>query len=177
MADFPIQHRPALGDKQALTRTGVTLRALPEGCVLHILGKISDGDMSAAIRAALGGEAHAVRFVAPGQWFVVDDRPLSRTEHLALSQKLEAYGDVVDQSHGRVRVEIAGEKVTAVLSKGTAADLALATFPVGHATTTLVGHIATHLTRTGADTFELLVLRGFAESLWDELEAMSAEFS
>ena len=41
---------------------------------------------------------------------------------------------------------------------------------------TLIGHIAVHLTRTGPDRFELMVLRGFAESLWHDLETMSAEF-
>ncbi len=176
MLDFPIQHRSALGDRQIPTRTGVTLRVLPEGCVLHILGKASDGDISAAISEALGSQAHVVRNVAPGQWFVVGDRPLSAADLSNVAAKLAPFGDVVDQSHGRVRIELGGEKATAVLAKGTAVDLSLTAFPVGHATTTLVGHVSAHLTRTGTDTFEILVLRSFAESLWDELETMSAGF-
>ena len=45
------------------------------------------------------------------------------------------------------------------------------------ATTTLIGHIAAHITRTGPDRFELMPLRGFAESLWHDLETMAAEFA
>lgn len=177
MRDFPLQYRSALGGRQIPRRRGVTPRVLPEGCVLHILGKASDGDISAAIRAALGSQAHAVRFVAPGQWFVVGDRPLSTADLSEVAATLAPFGDVVEQSHGRVRIEIVGENATAVLAKGTAVDLSLTAFPIGYATSTLVGHINAHLTRTGADAFEVLVLRSFAESLWEQLEAMSAEFS
>jgi len=83
---------------------------------------------------------------------------------------------VVDQSHGRVRIALSGPMATRVLAKGTAADLSLTAFPIHHATTTLIGHIAAHLTRIAEDRFELIVLRGFAESQWEDLDRMSAEF-
>ncbi len=84
--------------------------------------------------------------------------------------------DVVDTSHGRVRMALSGATVERVLAKGTAVDLALSAFPVGQSATTLVGHISVQLTRTGEQSFELMVLRGFAGSLWDDLIGMAREF-
>ncbi|SEH97891.1 sarcosine oxidase, gamma subunit family, heterotetrameric form [Rhizobium tibeticum] len=53
-----------------------------------------------------------------------------------------------------------------------AVDLALSECAVGRSTTTLIGHIAAHITRVDEDAFEIIVLRGFAESLWDDLARM-----
>jgi sarcosine oxidase subunit gamma len=65
---------------------------------------------------------------------------------------------------------------TTALSRGTAVDLDPTAFLVGHATMTLIGHISAHLTRLDADRFEITVLRGFAEALWDDLARMCAAF-
>lgn len=176
MTDFVLEHRAALGDKKSLSFMGVKLEVLPEGHVLHALAGSADGDLSGAIRTTLGGDPMAVRFVTPGQWFIVGDNALSHAEFTGISDRLKALVDIVDQGHGRVRISLSGEKATTVLAKGTAADLALSAFPVGHATTTLIGHIGAHITRTGDNAFELMVLRGFAESLWNELADMCAEF-
>lgn len=176
MSVFAIEHRTALGGKIPLISTGVTLRALPEGHVLHVLSANADDALSETIRAALGRKAFAVRVVSPGQCFVVGDEPMSTAALADIAQKLKLHADVIDQSQGRVRIGIEGAKATSVLAKGTAADLELSAFPVGHATTTLIGHIAAHITRVSEDGFELMVLRGFAESLWDELAELSAEY-
>lgn len=39
---------------------------------------------------------------------------------------------------------------------------------------TMVGHLSVQIVRTGDDSFELTVLRSFAESLWDDLVHMAA---
>ncbi|SEH97851.1 sarcosine oxidase, gamma subunit family, heterotetrameric form [Rhizobium tibeticum] len=36
--------------------------------------------------------------------------------------------------------------------------------------------IAAHITRVDEDVFEIIVLRGFAEILWDDLARMCAEY-
>ncbi|WP_425352758.1 sarcosine oxidase subunit gamma family protein [Agrobacterium bohemicum] len=122
-------------------------------------------------------QPNAVRAAGPGQWFIVGDHPKTQREIEALFTGLGAdiYG--VDQSAGRVRILVQGTMVERVLSKGTSVDLAPTSFPVGSATVTLMGHIATHMTRTSMFAFELMVLRGFAESLWDDLVAMCREFA
>ncbi|WP_342709875.1 sarcosine oxidase subunit gamma family protein [Bradyrhizobium sp. B124] len=176
MSAFAIEHRAALAGKTALISTGLTLKALPEGHVLHLFSASAAGDVSSTISAVLRCDALGKRSVSPGQWFVVGDVALSPKALADIAQKVEPHAEVVDQSHGRVRIAIAGAKAMSVLAKGTAVDLALNVFPVGHATTALIGHIAAHITRVSDDGFELMVLRGFAESLWDELVELSAEF-
>jgi len=176
MTEYRITLRPALAGKPAVIRNGVSIEALPEGALLHLLGNPSASAMPGPdADVALAGLS--LRPVSPGQWFAVGETALPRTTLAALETAVKAKADIVDQSHGRVRILVRGPMAVKVLAKGTAVDLALSAFPVGQTATTLIGHIAAHLTRTGDDAFELIVLRGFAESLWDDLARMSLEFS
>lgn len=182
MADFALLHRPALATAKsgsfgaAPSKGRITLTALPEGHVLHVLAARGSGDLQGLIPRIGDGTTHAVRPYGPGQWFVIGDKPLSAAEIFGKTPVLDGRASISDQGHGRVRIGISGASVEAVLAKGTAVDLALSNFPVGHSAMTLIGHISALITRTGAESFELLVLRGFAESLWDELIQMSLEF-
>jgi methylglutamate dehydrogenase subunit D len=171
MVDFQLVSRAALAGKSPFETTGISLKALPEGLVLHVLAK--PGGRRPSQFEQLSNAAHSVRDTAPGQWFIVADEPLPQSKlELFLEQlRPDAYG--VDQSHGRIRIAISGSSVERVLAKGTGVDLAISQFPVHHSATTLLGHIATHITRVGEDSFELIVLRSFAESLWDDLVRMS----
>lgn len=170
---FPLTHREVLADKPAVSSTAIHLQALPEGHVLQILGRNGAHELEERLTAFSHGAQNAVRSAYPGQWFVVGDKRLPDEEIAALSESLALDGSVVDQSHGRVRIMIEGAAVENVLAKGTAVDLALSSFPVGHSVATLIGHIGTHITRLGHNCFEIMVLRGFSESLWDELKIMS----
>lgn len=163
MAEAP---SAALAHRQALHGAGgdgVTLKALPEGHVVLLLTRA----------AAQVPDVSELRPAGPGQWFMVGDVPLTAKEFAALVSRLPDVA-VSDQSHGRVRIVVEGAMAPAMLAKGTAVDLeALA---VGACATTLVGTLGVHLTRTAATTYELMVLRSFAEALWDDLEAMAAEY-
>ncbi|WP_426239658.1 sarcosine oxidase subunit gamma family protein [Pararhizobium sp. DWP1-1-3] len=182
MADFALLHRPALADAKSgsfgapSTNGRIMLTALPEGHVLHVLSSRGSGDLTDLIPQIGDGTSHAMRPYGPGQWFVIGDAPLSAAEIFAKTPLLDGKASISDQGHGRVRIGISGMSVEAVLAKGTAVDLALPNFPVGHSAMTLIGHISALISRTGPESFELLVLRGFAESLWDELIQMSLEF-
>lgn len=175
MADFRIIHRPALSSTFASRKSAISLESLPEGCVVHILGKPDGEDLTGVLVDLTGSAGQSVRAAGPGQWFVVGDQPMTFAELQVLLARLAPHAYGVDQSHGRVRIGIRGPAVAQVLAKGTAVDTE--TLAVGQSAMTLVGHISVHLTRTEADAFELMVLRGFAESLWDDLERMSAEFA
>lgn len=164
LSDFPIVRRAALGDKGVETFGAVTLESLQDATVLHLLCKPGDA-------APNPPEGFDLRSAGPGQWFAVG---FAGVDH---SAAVDESSFVVDQSHGRVLIRISGSPVRKVLAKGTALDLHPHHFAIGAATTTLIGHIAVNLCRTGEDQFELMVLRGFAESLWHELEFMSAEFA
>ncbi|EJZ19357.1 sarcosine oxidase subunit gamma family protein, partial [Rhizobium sp. Pop5] len=92
----------------------------------------------------------------------------------ALATALAGKAFIMDQSHGRVRIRVSGRYSRALLARGTAVDLDAAVFPQGRSVMTMVGHISVQIARTGDDSFELTVLRSFAESLWDELRHMAA---
>lgn len=170
MSDFELVHRPVLADMAPLGHGRLRLTPLPEGLVLQLF--CPDGQ-AAQLAGAMSAGGLSLRANGPGQWFVVGEA-LPGPEALArLVAGLPQGCIATDQSHGRVRVAIEGEAVEAVLARGTGIDFAR--FGVGDAATTLVGHIATHLTRISVDRFELMTLRSFAESLWHDLERMGAE--
>ncbi len=150
-------------DARAALGGGVTMTALPEGHVLLLLARAG----------AAAPDLPGLRAAGPGQWFLVGDTPLGPDAPGALAAKLPDVA-ISDQSHGRVRIAVAGPKAVAMLAKGTAVDLER--MPIGRSVTTLVGPLGAHLTRTGETDFELMVSRSFADALWHELEAMAAEF-
>lgn len=161
-SDFPLVRRAALAPNTVARFGALTLESVP-AAIVQVLGK--PGDAAPTVPAGFD-----MRSAGPGQWFAVG----------AADQAIPALGAGVygvDQSHGRVLIRISGASVRSVLAKGTAIDLHPDQFAIGAAATTLIGHIAVNLCRTGEDVFELLVLRGFAESLWHELETMCAEFN
>lgn len=182
MADLAPLHRPALANAKSgsfgapSTGARITLAALPEGHVLQVLAGRGTGDLQDLIPRIGDGTPYAVRPYGPGQWFVVGDAALSAAEIFARTPLLDGRASISDQGHGRIRIGISGRAVETVLAKGTAVDLDRASFIVGQSAMTLIGHISALITRTGTESFELLVLRGFAESLWDELIQMSIEF-
>lgn len=176
MSEYRVTLRPALAAMPRVASDRIALEALAEGHVIHVLGKPGDAALATRLTPLSDGSPHAVRVAGPGQWFIVGDATKSHAELSALMETLKPDAFGVDQSQGRVRMLVRGSMVERVLAKGTAVDLSLAAFPVGHSATTLMGHIAAHVTRVGDDAFEIMVLRGFAESLWDDLVRMCAEY-
>lgn len=175
MADFQLIHRPAVGIAPAPVSDAFAMKALPEGTLIQVLGKPGGDDLTGLLTELSGGEPSVVRTAGPGQWFFVKDAPTAHADLHALLGRLAPHAFGVDQTHGRVRIELSGQAVAQVLAKGTAIDFE--GMAVGQSAMTLIGHISVHMTRCAPDRFELLVLRGFAESLWDELIHMGAEFT
>jgi methylglutamate dehydrogenase subunit D len=118
--------------------------------------------------AALRG-ARAM-WAGPGQYYV------KGAESAALKKKLGDAASIIDQSHGRVTLRIAGPKSRALLAKGTPVDLHTDEFPVSASAVTQMAHVGVHLTRTGKEEFELSVFRGFSESFWEWLTEQALEF-
>lgn len=175
MPEIALIPRPALPYPPRGDASVLLIEPLPEDHVLHVLAATGAEVAAERLAALSDGTPHAVRPLSPGQWLVVGEAPLDSG---ALKAKVEAIGAnlaVSDQSHGRVRLALAGPQARFLLAKGSAVDFSPAAFPVGHATPTLFNHVGIHVTRTGEDRFELLVLRSFAQSLWEELLALSAD--
>jgi len=128
---------------------------------------------AAQVKKALGSTA---LWAGPDQYYVVADQRGEAALYRELKQALGDSASVIDQSHGRVILRIAGPKARAVLAKGTPVDLYTDQFAMGQSAVTQMAHVGVHLTRTGEDAFELSVFRGFAESFWEWLTEQSEEF-
>jgi len=168
MPDFPTS-KPALAGKSALKGAQIALEAMPEGYLLQIMGPTTPDALKGSLSAA-GLSEGALRTAGYRQWFVAGDRPLPAATLGNLSRALPMGTFVSDQSHGRVRLRLSGSRAAERLTTGTAVDLHPAVFAQGQSAFTLFNHISVLLTRTGAEEFELVVLRSFAEALYEELQ-------
>lgn len=121
------------------------------------------------------GEFEA-RFSGPGEWLVLSDVHAPETLVAELAVRLGDFAHVVDQSHGRVVLTLSGPDAARILANGIAADLHAEAFPVGRAANVLCNHLAVGLARTGADSFDLVVTRSFAEALVEDLKRMARSF-
>lgn len=171
MSDLP-EKKPVLAGKAISQGPGIRLEALPEGHLLHVMGAATVEGLEAHLSAA-GIKDSGVRPAGYRQWFIAGNEALPHALVQDLSNALAGNAFVSDQSHGRVRIGVSGLRAAELLSKGTALDLHLAAFPQGRTAMTLFGHISVQVTRTGTGDFELTVLRSFAESLYEELEALA----
>ena len=116
------------------------------------------------------------RWAGFDQYFAVADEWREGALYRELKERLGSIATVSDQSHGRVIIRISGPNARQVLAKGTPVDLHRNEFPIGKSAVTQMAHVGVHLTRTGENTFELSVFRGFAESFWEWLAQQAEEF-
>jgi methylglutamate dehydrogenase subunit D len=147
---------------------GVALSILHPATLVSVITRKGKAKAVATVLQGLRGAK--VMQAGPNQYYVM------AIPAAALKEKLGAAASVIDQSHGRVVMRIAGPKARAVLAKGTPVDLHAKEFPVGTSAMTQMAHVSVHLTRTGPDEFTLSVFRGFSESFWEWLTVSAAEF-
>ena len=139
-----------------------------------VLAASGRGTEAAGILVA-NGEFEA-RFSGPGEWLVLSQVHAPETLAAELALRLGDFAHVIDQSHGRVLLTLAGPDVARILANGIAVDLHADAFPVGRAANVLCGHLAVNLARTGDASFDLIVMRSFAEALVDDLKRMARSF-
>jgi sarcosine oxidase subunit gamma len=161
----------------AETKPRLTLR-LPEApAILHVLASRSTRD---SVAGKLGKLAAAGRFVlraaGPDKWLVLApaaEAPRLMTE---LRKALAETASLLDQSDGRVLIELSGSEAREALAKGTGIDLDPDVFPVGRSAITAFGHVTVHLTRSAGDVYELIVMRSYEGTLWETLLEAAREF-
>lgn len=130
----------------------------------------------AAVRdALLSTDGIAVRDCGPGEWLVVSTTLASAVVENLLADLVG--GALIDQSDGRVLLQISGPSVRRILAKCTAVDVHAQAFSIGRSTNTLLCHVAVNLARVGTDTFEIVAPRSFCGSLYEELMEMGREFA
>jgi sarcosine oxidase subunit gamma len=116
------------------------------------------------------------QWAGPEQYFVVVQGLREGELARELKEELRGHASVIDQSHGRIVIRIAGPKARSVLAKGTPVDLHPEEFPVGKSALTQMAHVGVHLSRVGEDAYDLSLFRGFAESFWEWITEQGEEF-
>lgn len=146
---------------------GVTLTEVPDLC-LHQMAAWPDtladvGELVA--KQAESEQAHALR-IEPLKWWLVG---------CAAAELDPEQGTVLDLSHSRVRVRVAGECAADLLNRHLPLDLREGAFPVGSVASTVFHHVGITLWRSEAG-YELFLPRGFALSLWEMLQESAEQF-
>ena len=148
------------------------------------------GDFEAAVEAALGvrpplesgasarhGDTHLL-WLGPDEWFAVF--PDERREEIlsALRDALAPlHAAVVDVSHARTIIALAGPHARSVLQKGCHLDLHPSRFGAGNVAQSKFArcHVLLHQT-DDAPAYDLYVHRSFARYLWTWLEDAATEY-
>jgi len=155
--------------------SGLVLREIHAGSVVHVAAwPDTVPAVEAVIRDLLrldpappgrfsGDESACVATLSPGRYLVIarESTVTAKFEAAMLSSQ----GAAADLTHGRSILRLQGDCAGDVLAKGCAIDFEDSAFPAGRVAQTLLGHIDVTLLRRDAQTFEIMALRGFAESL------------
>lgn len=150
---------------------GVTFTVRHPMSIITVIARAGQG---AATAAALKG--HDAQWAGPDQYFVLAENRGEGALYRELKAKLSGLASVSDQSHGRVIIRLVGPRARAVLAKGTPVDLHPDAFPLGKSALTQMAHVGVHLTRVGADSYDVSVFRGFSESFWEWITEQAEEF-
>lgn len=140
--------------------------------LLEIIGTVTGLALSATPNAgAIGDEAKAFS-IGPGRYLVAGTDTLGAKLQAALPTDI---GTATDLSHGRTAIRIAGPRAEWVLAKLFALDFSPTAFPLGQGRATAHHDVFAQIQRTGADRFDIYVLRSFARAFWQELRAAAEE--
>ncbi len=177
---------------------GVALAERPHRGLVNLRLDPSDAGPVAAFEAAFGfalpaqpnttagnGEASALWF-GPDEWWIVSPGPGPEAGP-EFAEKLRAaladgFAAVTEVGESRTCIRIAGPKARALLQKGCPLDFHPRAFGAGACAQTCLAKatVAIHLSadESAADgpTFEVYVLRSFAEYLWIWLEDAGQEY-
>ncbi|MEO0903664.1 MAG: sarcosine oxidase subunit gamma [Pseudomonadota bacterium] len=107
---------------------------------------------------AVGRRSGAVTWFGHGTWMV------------AGAVALAGLAAVTDQSDAWAVVAINGAGVEDVLARLVPIDLRASAFKKNHVAKTMLGHLSVTIVRTGADAFEIMVMRSMAQTLVHDLD-------
>jgi methylglutamate dehydrogenase subunit D len=123
------------------------------------------------------GREFAFVWSGPDQWLACRHPAPAEGMETLLAAPFAGLASVVDQSHGRTLLRVAGPHARDALAKGVPIDLHPRAFKAGDAAATLVSHIAVQLWQIDdRPTYEFAVARSLAQSFWHWLEASAAQY-
>jgi sarcosine oxidase subunit gamma len=116
-------------------------------------------------------------WLAPGAWMVVAEGLEHGELYRSLLDRFRDRAAVVDQSHGRAVLRLAGPRARDVLVKGCRLDLHPRAFTPGMCAQTVIAQIGVLLhQRDEIPTYDLYVLAGYAVDFLEWLTSSAAEF-
>lgn len=118
----------------------------------------------------------ALHWCGAEQYFAIAEGKADGELYRELKVRFDGLASCSDQSHGRIVIRVSGPKAQTLLAKGTPIDLHPSVFAPGKSAMTQMAHVGVHLIRTGQDTFELSVFRGFSENFWEWLTEQAEEY-
>jgi len=132
-------------------------------------------------QAACRAAAHAERaslWLGPDEYLLLDFA--ANAADVTMKKLEESLGGVahalVDVSHRQFAVEVGGPHAASILNGACPLDLALAGFPIGMCTRTVLAKADIVLWRTSPDTFHLEVWRSFAGYVTGILSEIAGEY-
>ena len=141
-----------------------------------------------AVRSAFGvdlpttpkrvvGREIAFVWLGPDRWLATTlPAPSAGMEGL-LGAPLAGLASLIDESHGRTLLRLAGCNVRDALAKGVAVDLHPRAFQPGDAAAALFSHIPVHLWQIDErPTYEFAVVRSLAQSFWQLIATAAAQY-
>lgn len=155
----------------------ITLSEIDPGLVT-LVAPIDGGlaATSAALKAAIG-----VEFPEPNRVLGLGPRAMwcAMGQALVMGAKVPELQQAacVDHSDAWAIVQIDGAMAQDVLARLIPVDLRPSLFKRGHTARTLIGHMAGSVTRIGANTFEIMVMRSMAGTLVHDLEQAASNIA
>ncbi|AKH99954.1 N-methylglutamate dehydrogenase subunit C [Hoeflea sp. IMCC20628] len=143
----------------------VWLTQLPDAPVCLVAGPA--GKDAAVRRVAKKGDG-LLRPVQPGQALAVGNDGESFAD-LAVRLVAPAGLSLCDLSDARVRFSISGPEASEIIATQSGLDTNAPAFKTGASAPTLFGHVPVQLTRTAADSFEIMAFSTYARDLAESL--------
>jgi heterotetrameric sarcosine oxidase gamma subunit len=167
----PDAHGLLISERRGLALVQVLARLGREETVAALLG------LDPAPGRASRTPAGTALWLAPGAWMVVAQDVQDGAHYRSLRERLGDLAAVVDQSHGRAVLRLAGPRARDVLAKGCRLDLHPRAFTPGMCAQTVIAQIGVLLHQCDEiPTYDLYVLAGYAVDFLEWLTSSAAEF-
>ncbi len=178
------------GDTEAPAEAGITLCERPFRALIGLRGGAEDATFLSAVKSAAGVDlpiepnttrregSVAALWVGPDEWLVTAPAGEERAIIPALRESLgDRHAAIVDLTESRTMIALWGPKARDLLAKGCTLDLHPRAFPIGACAQTGLARagVLLHLV-DDTPTFEVTILRSFADYLWSWLTDAAREY-
>ena len=178
---------------------GIAMGEVPFPCLVNLRGKPKDKAFMAAAKTALGfalptvpnssagGDGLTAMWLSPEEWWLLAEDESDPEAEGALADRLrkalaKTHHAVTEVGESRTRIRISGPRARDLLAKGCPLDLHPRAFgEPGQCAQTQIAKCAALVRLVAEDegegpTFEIFVLRSFADYLWTWLEDAAGEY-